>query len=351
MPLRTDFVRMVAHRTGELYAITAKQPGKVLSVSESHVEVQYADGTTSAYEIGRKFGAWAGSTIPHDITSEMVEGQEFDIGTVLTYNTNYFVKDSLDPTQVILKFGTLARTLMVQVNSTFEDSTALSEKFAAKMTTRLSLPRYIRVDFEQQVRDLVKVGDELDLESILCTLEDSTESTAELFDEEILETLKLLTNKNPRAKMSGKVDKIELLYNGDIEEMSPTLKKLVVQSDKARAVHCERLGKTKVTGQIDSSIRLDGTPLDRNTAAIVVYITGDFGMGVADKGVFGNQLKCTVGEILTGINETEDGEEIDAHFGQKSASNRIVENAMLIGTTNCLLVAAGKDVVSIYFGE
>lgn len=351
MPLRTDFARMVAHRTGELYAITAKKPGKVTEVSDDYVKVEYTDGTAAVYETGRKFGVWSGSTIPHDVTSNVEVGQEFGVGTVLTYNTNYFVKDTLDPTQVILKFGTLARTVMIQTNGTFEDSCAVTEEFAKKLTTRLTLPRYVRVEFEQQVRDLVKVGDTLDLESILCTLEDSTESTSQLFDEEALATLKLLSNKNPRAKMTGKVDKIEVIYNGELDDMTPSLKKLAVHSDKTRGSLNEKLGKTKMSGQVDGSMRFDGTALDKNSAAIIIYITGDFGMNIADKAVFGNQMKCTVGEILVGEHETEDGEQIDAHFGQKSASNRIVENVMLIGTTNRLLVATGQAAVNAYFGE
>lgn len=45
---------------------------------------------------------------------------------------------------------------------------------------------------------------------------------------------------------------------------------------------------------------------------------------------------------------SENGDEIDAVFGQKSIDDRIVNSAIIIGTTNTLLRVVGKKALEIY---
>ena len=72
------------------------------------------------------------------------------------------------------------------------------------------------------------------------------------------------------------------------------------------------------------------------------------GTGSGDKIVFGNQLKSVLSRVMSGVNETKSGKPIDAIFGYQSISNRIVQSAELIGTTNTLLKLISKEVVDIY---
>lgn len=61
------------------------------------------------------------------------------------------------------------------------------------------------------------------------------------------------------------------------------------------------------------------------------------------KGVFGNQLKTVVGSFLTGVNETEGGEPIEAIQGMKGIQDRIVTSMTLMATTNTLLRVIGEN--------
>lgn len=54
---------------------------------------------------------------------------------------------------------------------------------------------------------------------------------------------------------------------------------------------------------------------------------------------------------MNGRNETEKGETIDAIFGYQSVSNRIVQSAELIGTTNTLLKLITQEVIDLYRQE
>lgn len=51
---------------------------------------------------------------------------------------------------------------------------------------------------------------------------------------------------------------------------------------------------------------------------------------------------------MKGVNETKSGKPIDCIFGYQSVSNRIVQSAELIGTTNVLLKLITQEVIDIY---
>ena len=168
-----------------------------------------------------------------------------------------------------------------------------------------------------------------------------------------MRTLKSIASQTPRAKYHGKVERIEVFYNGDIEDMSESLQAIAKAGDRDRVKRNKALEKEGVlTGRVDSSMRIDGNPLEIDHIAIKLYLTGLVPAAVGDKGVFGNQLKTIFGTIMDGVNSTaNDDVPIDAVFGYKSIFNRIVLSPQLQGTTNVLLGLIGKETARAYYGE
>lgn len=278
-------------------------------------------------------------------------GKKVKEGDVVAFNTGFFQRDALDPTQVLMKGGIMAKTAIMERSHTFEDASVISDRISKALNTKLTKIRTITVGFDQTIRNLVQAGTEVDVETILCTIENSVTADNDLFDEHSLDALKLMSSNTPKAKMSGRIDKIEVFYHGDEEDMSESLLSIVKSSDKARKKRLKALGKTVTSGQVDGTVRIDKDPLDLDTAAIRVYITGDVGAGVGDKGVFGNQMKSIFSNVMSGVNETESGEPLDAMFGYISISNRIVLSPEVMGTTNTLLRVMSKKVAERYFSK
>lgn len=349
-PLRTGYEQVLAHRTDDLFATTAKQSGEITGKTDKSLTITYADGSIGRIELGRRFGKSAGSTIPHMVVTKLNVGDKFQEGDLIAYNENFFEPDLLDPKQVAWKGGVLVKTAIMESPDTFEDSSAISERIAKEMMTQTSHIRSIVVDFDQAIHKLVKTGESVDVESILCTIEDAITTSSGLFDDESLETLRLLSNAAPKAKYTGKVEQVEIFYNGSIEDMSESLAELANASDRSLIKLNASLGKPKITGKVDGAYRIDGKPLGKNQLVVNIYITSDVPAGVGDKGVFGNQMKTIFGRVMTGINETESGVPIDAIFGYQSISNRIVQSPEIMGTTNTLLRIIGKHVANIYKG-
>jgi hypothetical protein len=348
MPVRTGYEQILAHRTSDLFALTAKKAGKVLSVTETGVILQYDDGETRGIELGRRYGAAAGLTIPHDVVSELKEGQKFGVGDVLCYNKGFFEKDLLNPKNVVWKAGVMVKTVLLESTDTLEDSSAISPKVAGLLSTQMTKVKIIVINFDQSIHNLVKVGTEVNSEDILCIIEDAITADSGLFDKESLDTLRLLGAQTPQAKVKGVVERIEVFYHGDKEDMSKSLKDLVTESDKSMAKRLKAAGKKPFTGSVDEGFRVEGEPLALDTLAIKVYITADVPAGVGDKGVFCNQMKTVFGRVFSGSVKTESGKEIDAIFGQKSIGDRIVLSPEIIGTTATLLDVIGKRALKAY---
>lgn len=351
MPTRTGYERVIAHRTDAIHAKTADQDGVVENVTDKVVTVRYKDDTVVSYEIGRRFGVWAGHVIPHTIETKLVQGAKIKKGNVICYNSNYFTPDKLDPSQVILRSGILARTVLLESTDTLEDSSAISESLASKLITHDTQVRNIRVTFDQEVRNLIRTGEAVTEESILCTIHNATSGNTDIFDDDALTTLEKIQQSVPKAKMVGTIEKIEVIYTGELEDMSSSLRSLAERSDNDLRKLNKQLGKRAVEGRVEVGYRVDGHPMDVDTAVIRVYITGDAPMGIGDKSVFSNQLKSVTARVMTGVNQTADGVPLDAIFGYQSLANRIVLSAELLGTTNTLLVEVSKRVVKAYKGS
>jgi hypothetical protein len=107
-PVRTGYEQIIAHRTGDLYATTAKKEGEVL---------------------GLRYGAAAGLTVPHNVAPAptLKAGDKFEAGQILAFNTGFFDYDPLNPKQVAFKGSVMARVALMENPLTLEDSCMISQ--------------------------------------------------------------------------------------------------------------------------------------------------------------------------------------------------------------------------------
>jgi hypothetical protein len=348
--VRTGYESVLAHRTDDLYAYTAKQPGKVTGLNEKGIIVEYADGTSTGYEIGRRFGNSQGLTVAHEVVTPLKVGDEVALGDVIVYNTGFFEPDFFNAKRVVWKNSLNVRTVLWESTQTHEDSSSLSRKISAKLSARVTKVKMIVVGFDQHVSHLVQSGQAVNAESVLCVIQDAVTANNKLFNEQSIETLKALQAQTPRAHVQGTVEKIEVFYHGDKEDMSESIRELCDWGDAQLKKRAQAVGMKASTGEVDGGFRIENNPLGLDEVAIRIYITSNVGAGVGDKGVFANQLKTCFGEVMEHPLRSEDGQEIDAVFGYRSLEARIVESPMIIGQVATLLKLVGKNAAAIYRG-
>lgn len=349
MPTRTGYEQVIASRTDDLFATVAKTTGKVTALSKKAITVTYDDGTSQTVELGRRYGKVAALTFPHEVITGLSDGDTVEAGQIVAYNSHYFEPDPLTGGKTaVWKAGCLATVALMESSDTLEDSCAISEHLAGQLETRTVEVRSIIVDFKDTIHGLVEPGRHVEVEDILCTIEDPVTAQGHLFDERSLDTLRLISSNNPRAKVTGDVEKIEVFYHGDIDDLSPSLLELAQESDRQRKRLSRDLKTVYTSGYISDTLSIDGKRLAPNQAVIRVYINVKRIMQTGDKGVFGNQLKSVVGRVMHGVNQTEYGENIDAIFGYLSVNNRIVRSPEVIGTTNKLSQLITQHAIAAY---
>lgn len=276
--------------------------------------------------------------------------EKFKRGKTIAYHKGFFEKDLLNPGEVILKSSTTVRTALYESPLTYEDSSGISKKVSQKLKTSITKVKSYIVNFEQGIKNLLKVGMSVDPTSVLFIIEDELSAANDLFDTETIEALKGLANKAPTAKVSGVIDKIEVLYHGEKDDMSESLRAVANMSDRQIATISKSVNKSVTTGRVGNDYRVNGKPLIVNTAEIKIYITVSDSATVGDKQIFSHQLKTTIGEVFQHEITTEDGMEIDAIFGARSVGARVVESVYQIGTATTLLREIGRQAYRIYKG-
>lgn len=349
-PVRTGYEQVVGQRSSDIFASAAHLDGEVIEVGKTGIKVKYSDGDIEAYPLGTIHGSAAGVVYPHDLVTTLKKGDKFKLGDTITYNRKYFKMDRYNPTQCSMMPGVIGVVVFSDNLDTLEDGSVVSESMAKKLNTQTSDVKNVTVRFDQHVKDLVKVGDHLDLNSILCIIEDPETAGNSLFDEASIETLKRLSSATPTAKVVGTVSRIECFYHGDIEDMSGNLRSLAERSDKERATRAQDLGKNAYSGEVDSSFRIKGQVLEPDSMVIRIYIDHDIPFGTGDKAVLCNQMKTVISRVMTGRNELEDGTPIDIIFGNTSVEERMVMSPKLISTTSMLLKQLSLHVAGVYRG-
>ena len=214
----------------------------------------------------------------------------------IAYNTGFFERDMLNPKQIIWKSAMLTKVALMESPDTLEDSATISVRLTKKLVTEQIKIKDIVVNFDQEIHRMVKEGDKLEPESILCIIEDAMSARNSFLDDDTLDTLRVLGAQTPQAKIKGKVERIEIYYNGEIEDMSESLQTLAKTSDKRIAVRNTSIGRKAYTGSVTDEFRIGTDPLLMDTACIRVYMCAKVSAGVGDKGVFANQLKTVFGD-------------------------------------------------------
>lgn len=359
-PTRTGGEIALAGRCGDLFAFMSEGSGKVTEVSETHLVIKYDDPELGEerIELGRIFGTVAGHVVPHMVVSDYKVGQKFGPGEVLSYNSGFFERDWRNPKQALWKTGALTWVAFLEKDRTYEDSSYIAKELADKMFSPVAHTKTIIVKFTDNVFNLVNIGEALDIDDEICSIEEGSISEIASLNESAIDEIRSLEKNIVRSKFVGHVEGIEVIYFGDKEDMSPTLTKIANKFDAIRAKKSKELGPSYAkTGQIYNMTRVDGQPVEIDMMAIRVTITHDASMADGDKLVLCNQLKSVNSGVMPQTLYTQKavlpGQKpvpIGIQFSYKGVQNRIVLSTQLIGMSNALLEHIQNEMVAAYFG-
>jgi len=345
LPVRTGYETLIADRLSGKFVKKAKDDGVITGKTKTSVTVKYKDGSKEKFSLK----AWsskeeAHATYLHPMETLFSKDDKFKKGDVIVYDSLFFEPDIFDSKSVVMKTGMVVRTQYVESQLTYEDSMAISQRMTKHMKTRMTKVKSFVINKDTQLNNLVDIKDKVNYHSPLFTMSENNEEM-ELMPElskESLEVLEDFHNSSPKAKIDGEIKKIIFYYNCELKDINKKLRKVIEHYNAELEPY---------TGQVNSGYSVNGKSLLEGEIEMKIYIEGDLPMGVGDKGVLGNQLKCTVGDVFPNDIVSEDGRPVDMVFSTKSKDNRIVNSPDIVGSAMTALIALQDKVVKEYFGE
>lgn len=343
--VRTGYESIIAIRASDKFVISAVEDGSVIDVTENSIKVKYKSGKEVTYPMR----SWtskeeSSTTYTHYMVTNLYKGAKFSKDDALVYDSLFFEVDIFNRNRVIYKQGDVITVALTEDTVTHEDSAAISRKMTKHLATVVTKTKSVVVDKSDNILNAKKVGDTVNPNDTLFSITDELIAGQDL-DARTLSIIQELKTSSPKSKLKGTITRIEVRYNCELNDMSDTLKKLAIASDKEFKLD------TGFTGKVNSSYSINGIPLKEDEVEIKMYITVDEGMGMGDKAIFGNQLKFTVGEVFDYDIHGEDGIEVDALFSSRSVAARIVNSPALIGTTSMILEKVTEKAIEMYFGK
>lgn len=358
--IRTGYERVIAHRSSSLYSYAARLDGKVLDVDEKikMCKIQYKDGTIHTFPFGEVYGECADMVTTQKLNLVVKKGEKFSRGDILSYNPQFFEYDP-STKQADWKHGVSAMVAIMDCAGTYEDSNIITHDLGQKLEIEPVEVRSLSISANTLIHSIKKMGDRVDINDPLMVFEDASVPDLDSLssNEEALEYLAKLNRMTPKAKVTGEIVKIEAFYSIPLQDMHPSLSRVVKEIIRVNTEKNRFSQGTSTSAQYPPSQPLpEGTKFkkvkfEKDTVVIRFFIKETLSAGVGDKIVFDSSLKSVVGMVTNHQPQTESGRKVDAVFSGSSISNRIVNSPILVGLGERVMEALEDTAVDIYFSK
>ena len=270
-----------------------------------------------------------GSSIKHVMGTHFKAGDKVSIDEAITYDIGFFELNIFDPKSIIFKMGNYVKLAFIEDKYTYEDSMMISKKILKDAGEVVYKVVSKVIDTNSHIVNVLPEGTEVKYGMKLMSIIDSSIANNTSLSDRAKEIITDSSDRSPKAKSNGVIDRIDVIYNCDINDMDPTVRALADVSNK-------RFKEEHGTdGRVTNEYSINGKPLLSGEIELKYYISTIKEAIIGDKFIAIHQLKNTAGSIADKI-ETEDGVELDGIFGNRSQNNRIINSGYLIGSGNAL---------------
>jgi len=324
----------------------AKEECKVLKVGSNTITVENKKSGKQTF----KFHNWtskeeSNSAYIHNLVPNVKVNDKLKIGDILYYDEGFFEPDMFDNTKVVYRTGTYSLTGFIESEETIEDSFVISKELSKSTTSTIVKVKDIILKVSDNITNVININDILTVDTPLFTLVSDLVEDKNL-DKSTMDLLQSFIKASPKAEYAGKLLKIQIYYNAEINDMTKSLKNLVKISEPFMV---DKLTNKKYTGKVNSSYSVRSKPLMENELHIKFYIETHDEMGTGDKGIYAHQLKATAANIMEKELVLETGQKISSLFSFQSSINRIVRSADLTSSLATVLYALTNKAVDTYF--
>jgi hypothetical protein len=381
--------QVIHYHLSDDFSVVAKHDGKVVEVNEEAglIIVEYTDKNgipqpdggmkntlKQAIDISErvvKNGA-GGFYLSNQLQSNLKVGQNFKKNDILASDKKFFSETELDGNR--FNIGSLQKVAVMGSYSTYEDSTFITDKLSRDMASDIVMQKPItlgknaNLDYIVKVGDKVKVGDEL-LRFEMSFEDDSLNKFLSSVGDELQEEIRTMGKTPIKSKYSGEIVDVKVYSTVELDELSPSLRKLVQgyytrinkkkkvlnAHDNTKSAHKLGILVNEPTEKIETKDgKVKGHEVGEGVL-IEIFIKYHDIMGVGDKLTFFTALKSIIGEVVPVGYEpfalSRPDEEISSVIAPGAILARMTPSILLTMFGNKVLVEMKRQLQEIYTGK
>lgn len=321
--------KILPYHMSEEFCVIAKDDGEVVDKVDDLVVIKYKNGKFHTLDLSvRISNTTTGFNINNQLTSDLKVGDKVSKSQVVAWYPKAFTKNS-DDLSASMNMGPLLKFAVIPEWDIYEDSAPITANASKKATTYMSMPTEITLNKNSYVYKMAKVGDYVNTGDVLIQFDQAHEDEdARAFFENLRElddTGDMLNNiiedasTTIQSTYTGRIIDIEIVNACEIDELSDTLKKIVVDYNKKLKKKIDVLDKYSNPG--DLKYYKSGQLITKVPEKVKLNYQGKArGHNLEDSVliIFHIEFKDTMGK----------GDKLSAEFALKSITSHVIEEGL-----------------------
>lgn len=223
---------IVPYITSDEFVVYAEKSGVVVDKTKDYLIIQYDDGTYKAIDISNRVrkNSSNGTWMNNSLYTKLEVGDKFKEGEVIAYNDKHFTKNKED-IGASMNLGVLCKVAISSQWDVFEDSAPISRRLSEKLTSEMVDEKHITFSPHTYIEKIVKIGDKIKAGEPLVVFSDAmTDELQKLFDtmrEENKEAVVESAKTSIYSKYTGEVIDIKIFTTSELEELHPSMRKII----------------------------------------------------------------------------------------------------------------------------
>lgn len=343
--------------------------GKVLEVNDSFIiyEEVDKDGNKSKHSVDLREKIQKNSDGGFYVTvrfKPMVKkGQTLKYNDILAYDpTSYSpaIGQQASPKNIAFNIGTMAKIAIMCTDEAYEDSSIIDERISDALTSFYCVEKTCSLDAGSNVFFLAEKGKPIEEGSPLIIFQNAfTDEEANTLMKNISDDeLELATDFGRiqvHSKITGILQDIKIFRTCDIEDLSPSLKKIVSKYEsninkEKKYLKSNGVSEIEINESVPSTEKLlpEGKFKNlENGVMFCFYIKCEDKMGVGDKLTYNTAIKGVVKDIIPKGKEPytdfRPNEPIDALLTSASVNARMTASIISSGSLNKVLMELSRQ--------
>lgn len=339
----------------DMFAVKAKENGKVTEVTDDYITISYNDGTNDYIrldEVTMKNSS-GGFYVGLQMKTDLKPGNTVKKGSIIAYDNKSF-SNNIASNQLAYNIGCLTKTAIMSTEDGIEDAGVCSEWLTEAMSSDIVTMKAISLSPMTNVSYLVSKGTKVTEGDPILQFHNSYDEK----DANIL--LKNLNNEDGtlseigvntiKSKVTGIISEVKIYRTCEIEELSESLKKIVRAKELQINREKKRANNSRTHVQFDSTEKLPMTGKLKNVDGVLIeiYMKYHDKLAVGDKVVVLNANKNTLKKVYSDedapYTDFRPNEKIDEISSASSMDGRMVTSIMKVGALNKLMIELHRKV-------